>query len=192
MIPVNSVQFRRTVRLFNNQTFLKCNMNQSFFSDITICQCCITNFHTCFPIVLLYLLSFLCFVIPPQQLRIQIIDLAFVIRFPFIHFYGSIIFGYILVKLIWAGISKGYPGPRPSSSQNFSICHWNLNIISTYSYVKISLLRTYLSVHIYLFVRDIPRPQCSFTRCQFGNTGLWISQIRPHIATLKGWCMYLF
>ena len=30
-----------------------------------------------------------------------------------------------------------------------------------------------------LFVRNIPRPQGSFTWCQFGNTGLWISWIRP-------------
>ena len=38
------------------------------------------------------------------------------------------------------------PGPR-SSSQNFSICHWNLNGIIAHSYVKISLLKAYFSVH---------------------------------------------
>ena len=42
-------------------------------------------------------------------------------------------------------IEKG-PGPR-FSSQNFSICHWNLNGIIAHSYVKISLLKAYLSVH---------------------------------------------
>ena len=30
-MPVNSVPYRRTVGLFNNQKLLKCNMNQSFF-----------------------------------------------------------------------------------------------------------------------------------------------------------------
>ena len=37
------------------------------------------------------------------------------------------------------------PGPKPSSSQNFSICRWNLNSISAHNYVKLSLLRAYLS-----------------------------------------------
>ena len=39
------------------------------------------------------------------------------------------------------------PGPRPSSSQNFSICHQNLNSINLDSYVKTSLLKAYLSIH---------------------------------------------
>ena len=37
------------------------------------------------------------------------------------------------------------PGPTPSSSQNFSICNWNLKSITLHSYVKISLLKVYLS-----------------------------------------------
>ena len=39
------------------------------------------------------------------------------------------------------------PGPRPSSSQKFSICHQNLNSINLDSYVKTSLLKAYLSIH---------------------------------------------
>ena len=39
------------------------------------------------------------------------------------------------------------PGPKPSSSQSFSICHWNLNSSSAHSYMKLSLLRAYLSTH---------------------------------------------
>ena len=39
------------------------------------------------------------------------------------------------------------PGPRHSSSQNFSISHWNLNSITAHSYVKISILKAYLSIH---------------------------------------------
>ena len=37
--------------------------------------------------------------------------------------------------------------PKPSSNQIFSICHWNLNSISAHNYVKLSLLRAYLSAH---------------------------------------------
>ena len=38
-------------------------------------------------------------------------------------------------------------GPKLSSNQIFFICHWNLNSISAYNYIKISLLRVYLSTH---------------------------------------------
>ena len=38
-------------------------------------------------------------------------------------------------------------GPKPNSNQNFSICHWNLKIISAQNYIKLSLLRAYLSTH---------------------------------------------
>ena len=39
------------------------------------------------------------------------------------------------------------PGPKPSSCQSFPICHWNLNSISAHNYMKLSLLRVYLSTH---------------------------------------------
>ena len=39
------------------------------------------------------------------------------------------------------------PGPKPSSKQIFSIYHWNLNSISAHNYIKLSLLRVYLSTH---------------------------------------------
>ena len=38
-------------------------------------------------------------------------------------------------------------GPKPSSNQSFSICHWNLKSISAYKYIKLSLLRVCLSTH---------------------------------------------
>ena len=41
------------------------------------------------------------------------------------------------------------PGPKPSSNQSFSICHWNLNSISAHNYIKLSFLRAYLSPDIY-------------------------------------------
>ena len=38
-------------------------------------------------------------------------------------------------------------GPKPSSNQRFSISHWNSNGISAHNYIKISLLRAYISTH---------------------------------------------
>ena len=37
--------------------------------------------------------------------------------------------------------------PKPSSDETFSICHWNLNSISAHNYIKLSLLRAYVSTH---------------------------------------------
>ena len=39
------------------------------------------------------------------------------------------------------------PGPKLSSKQVFSICHWSLNSISAHNYIKLSLLRAYLSTY---------------------------------------------
>ena len=39
------------------------------------------------------------------------------------------------------------PGPICNLNQSFSICHWNLNSITTQNYLKISLLRAYISLH---------------------------------------------
>ena len=45
------------------------------------------------------------------------------------------------------GDVEGNLGPKPSSNQSFCICHWNLNSISACNFIKLSLLRTYLSTH---------------------------------------------
>ena len=65
----------------------------------------------------------------------------------------SVIFLYVnhfwffkIVLKLSGGVEEN-PGPKSSSSQSFSICHWNLNSISAHNYMKLSLLRAYLSTH---------------------------------------------
>ena len=41
------------------------------------------------------------------------------------------------------------PGPKPSSGQKFSVCHWNLKSIPTHNFSKISLLSAYNSLHMF-------------------------------------------
>ena len=63
------------------------------------------------------------------------------------------IFSYVLH--VWAysllinrsGEIEQNPGPKPSSCKTFSICHWNLSSLTIHSYMKTSLLRTYLSLN---------------------------------------------
>ena len=51
----------------------------------------------------------------------------------------------IVLKL--SGDIKENPGPKPSCNQSFCICHWNWNSISAHNYIKVSLLRAYISTH---------------------------------------------
>ena len=39
------------------------------------------------------------------------------------------------------------PGPKPNSCECLSICHWNLNRISAHNYIKLSVLRAYISIN---------------------------------------------
>ena len=51
------------------------------------------------------------------------------------------------IALKLSGDIKENPGPKPSSNQSFYICHWNLNSISAHNYIKVPLLRAYISTH---------------------------------------------
>ena len=114
-------------------------MNQSIFSDITMRHCHIATFPTCSLLVLLHLVLFLRFIFHLRQFRIQILKLAFANRLLFICiFYRSI---HIWLNTRMTDLSGDIENIQPNSSQNFSICHWNLNSITVRSYVKISLLK---------------------------------------------------
>ena len=39
------------------------------------------------------------------------------------------------------------PDPKPNSWKSFSICHWNLNSITTHNFIKVSLFAAYNSIH---------------------------------------------
>ena len=39
------------------------------------------------------------------------------------------------------------PGPKPNSCEYLSICHGNLNSISVHNFIKLSLLRAYISIN---------------------------------------------
>ena len=113
-----------------------------------MCQCHITTFRTCSSLVMLRLALFLSFISPSHQFRIQILKLAFAISFSFICiFYGSIHIWLYTRTIDLSGDIEKNLGPSPSSSHNFSICHWKINSITAHSYVNISILKSYLSIH---------------------------------------------
>ena len=46
-----------------------------------------------------------------------------------------------------SGDVEGNPGPKRYSAQCSTICHWNLNSIATQNFIKVALLKAYLSFH---------------------------------------------
>ena len=50
-------------------------------------------------------------------------------------------------RLILSNDTEVNPGPKLDSSQNFTICHWNLNSIALHNFSKINLLKAYLTIH---------------------------------------------
>ena len=50
-------------------------------------------------------------------------------------------------KLILSGDIQINPGTKIDSSQNFTLCHWNLNCIAAHNFSKINTFKTYLSIH---------------------------------------------
>ena len=52
---------------------------------------------------------------------------------------------FIPIKL--SGEIEKNPGPQPKPCSSLSIWHWNLNSIPTHNFIKMSLLRAYISVN---------------------------------------------
>ena len=54
---------------------------------------------------------------------------------------------WFITMILLSGDIEINPGPKSSSRECFSICHWNLNSISAQSYTKVSLLTAYNLIH---------------------------------------------
>ena len=44
------------------------------------------------------------------------------------------------------------PGPRKLKTNNFSVCHWNLNSLSAHSFSELTQLKAYNSIYKYDFI----------------------------------------
>ena len=65
------------------------------------------------------------------------ITLAFYIHHLWVYF--------ITIKL--SGDIEENPGPQAKSCVSVFICHWNLNSIHAHNFIKLSLLRVYISIN---------------------------------------------
>ena len=82
------------------------------------------------------------------QIRARFINLSvawsfyFCVLLTFVHH----IWLYLIISNRSVDIEKN-SGPKPYSCESFSICHWNLNSILAPNFLKLSLLRAYITVH---------------------------------------------
>ena len=148
-MPDNLNQYRGIVSVFNNRKITICNLRNIWYSQ-SFRNCSTFIFFNTIFIWSAYLFtlqgclksSFL------SSLRVKRRTIHACLN----------LFLYVSIQLIYAnhlwldevvlkfsGDIEENPGPKPSSNQIFSICHWNLNRISAHNYIKVSLLRPYIS-----------------------------------------------
>ena len=146
-MPVNPEKYGGAVGAFNNR-FNYNNIHNSVFdrnpnvSAIASAYFAILiNFCTFLPVVRSCLIVLF-------RKNIRTINLL-AIKILFIYILSTYLFHvwfcFILTKQ--SGDIEQNPGPKPSSYQCFSSCHWNLNSISVHNFIKLSLLRAYITIH---------------------------------------------
>ena len=107
-------------------------------------------------IILLLLTILMCISKDNYVQSIKRLCISFIITIS-IHSILPLWFYSILITL--SGDVETNPGPKRNSTETFSFCHWNLISISSHNYVKISLLKAYITVHkfdINLSIGDVP------------------------------------
>ena len=148
-MPFNLNEYRSTVGVFNNCNSAQCNSENIGYSQsfrncsslflVSVIFICLTYLFT----LIVYLESSLSYIVTVKSLTIcgylHIILHISLISLNVNHFW---IFK-IVLKL--SGDIEENLGPKPSSSQSF--CQWNLNSISAHNYIKLSVLRAYVSTH---------------------------------------------
>ena len=136
--------------MFNNCHFTSSSLNYSYFSKKY------HNYVTFILVIGLIILKFwhLINVLSNWQFVSRfLLDLVGIYNFSGKILYLSKIGVYVhyiqlcLTIIRLSGDIEKNPGPRHNSNQSFSICHWNLNSITAHNYLKISLLRAYISLH---------------------------------------------
>ena len=150
-MPVNLDQYRGTVGVFNNRNIAICNFcniwyRQSFrncstfifFNAIFICSAYLFTLQECSKSSFLSSLR-------AKRLTIHTC-LNLILYISILVLYANHFWLDKIVLKLSDDIEEN-PRPKTSSNQSFSIFHWNLNGVSAHNYIKVSLLRVYISTH---------------------------------------------
>ena len=136
--------------MFNNRRFASNSLSYLYFSKKY------HNYDTITLAIGLIILTFWHLINPLSNWKFVsrfLLDLVGICNFSRKILYLSMIGVYVhhiwisLTIIRLSGDIEENPGPKCNSNQSFSICHWNLNSITAHNYLKISLLRAYISLH---------------------------------------------
>ena len=147
-MPVNLAQHRRTVGSFNNRIIAP----KIIYSLLT-CR----FFHKLNRNIILLVITLLCSVTLILSLSSTLLNSPYT-KIKTIHWSVLITFLIFIVimfiQFIWvhallirqSGDIEMSPGPKPNPCLSFSICHWNLNTLTAHDYLRVSLLRAYVTI----------------------------------------------
>ena len=142
-MPVNAVQYRVTVGIFNNQKLI-INLRSEFPSCSKLPNN-LFNYDSNYISLLFYI-----FLIAFLFLKGYVLKIS-----TKLHISIFLLFNILLGVLVWlcscliilSGDAEVNPGPKNSGSECLSIFHWNLSSISAHDCSKLFLLKAYISVH---------------------------------------------
>ena len=122
-----------------------------------------------------------------RKVRLQLITLLYSVMIV------NVMLWYFFRLLELSGDIEFNPGPKPDSSQNFSICHWNLNSILAHNYSKISLLTTYISIHDFdiICLFETYLTSATYIKCENLKIPGYIMYHVDHPSDVKRWSLYL-
>ena len=141
-MPVNAVQYRVTVGIFNNRKLI---INLRF--ELPSCSKLsnnLSNFDPNYISLLSYI--FLIAFLFSKGYDLKISTKLHISIFLFNILLGVLVWLYSCLIILRCDVEVN-PGPKNSVSECLSICHWNLNSISAHDYSKLFLLKAYISVH---------------------------------------------
>ena len=143
---VNLVQYRGTVGVFNNRKFHNKMVANKFYSSQCGFNAELAVFvpFSIYQIILLLLTILMCMSKDNYVQSIKRLCISFIIT---ISIHSILPLWFYSISITLSGDVETNPGPKRNSTETFSFCHWNLNSISSHNYVKIYLLKAYITVH---------------------------------------------
>ena len=136
-MPVNLNQYRAAIGVFNNRILTTSKKHHYFLETSNM-----KNNLLFTTIINVVVLVFICFMFEAFFNQKKLTALSFLF-FTFVIYHPWLFM--CLIK-ISGGVEEN-PGPKRYSVKYLTICHWNLNSIATHNFIKVVLLKAYLSVH---------------------------------------------
>ena len=144
-MPVSLNQYRATVEIFNNRTFVYTSKCKNLFSvrnsqDFCLIDCALHYSGSKF----IFFILFLTLLTSKYNTRS---GAKFFSTSSFITVVMNVwitIWLYIILISLSGDVQLN-PGPKDKSSSAFSICHWNLNSITAHNYAKMLLLEAHIA-----------------------------------------------